>query len=189
VAPFTRAWALMNVADEASDALARATDKRAGHRPDDIDAIGGLLAFPQAKQSYYAAGTYVSLDDQQDRAQSEALSAINLFPHGRPEERSFSDEAGAHANLPWPGSTPARSTARTKPWLRFSHWSPNGVSAASSPVRSAFTMPYVAGTTPAPQWPAASGRRSSRSAAHQQRRSPPDQRQPLRLPSSSCTPL
>jgi hypothetical protein len=94
-----RAWALMDVADEASDALGRATDRRAGHRPDDLDAIGGLLAFPQAKQSYYAAGTYVSLDDQQDRAQSEALSAIDLFQHGRPEERSFSDEAGAHAEL------------------------------------------------------------------------------------------
>jgi hypothetical protein len=32
---------------------------RAAHEPDDLDAIGGLPTFPQAKQSYYAAGTYV----------------------------------------------------------------------------------------------------------------------------------
>jgi hypothetical protein len=94
-----RAWALMNMADEASDALGRAADRRAAHRPDDLDAIGGLLVFPQAKQSYYAAGTYVCLEGEDERAQSEALSALDLFEHGRPEDRSFSDEAGARAEL------------------------------------------------------------------------------------------
>lgn len=94
-----RAWALMNAPDEASHALGRAADHRAGHEPDDLDAIGGLLAFPQAKQNYYAAGTYVYLDGEHERAQAEALSALELFEHGRPEDRSFSDEAGAHAEL------------------------------------------------------------------------------------------
>ncbi|SCF19291.1 hypothetical protein GA0074695_4207 [Micromonospora viridifaciens] len=94
-----RAWALMNAPDEASHALGRAADHRAGHRPDDLDAIGGLLAFPQAKQNYYAAGTYVYLDGEHARAQAEALSALELFEHGRSEDRSFSDEAGARAEL------------------------------------------------------------------------------------------
>ncbi|WP_374538002.1 hypothetical protein [Micromonospora aurantiaca (nom. illeg.)] len=94
-----RAWALMNAPDEASHALGRAADHRAGHRPDDLDAIGGLLAFPQAKQNYYAAGTYVYLDGEHERAQAEALTALELFKHGRPEDRSFSDEAGARAEL------------------------------------------------------------------------------------------
>lgn len=94
-----RAWALMSIPGEATDALGRAADRRAAHEPDDLDAIGGLLTFPQAKQSYYAAGTYVYLDGEQQRAQSEALSALELFEHGRPEDRSFSDEAGARAEL------------------------------------------------------------------------------------------
>ncbi|TDC02240.1 hypothetical protein E1091_01190 [Micromonospora fluostatini] len=47
--------------------------------PDDLDAIGGLLAFSQAKQNYYAAGTYAHLDDEHDRAQAETLVV-----HGRP---------------------------------------------------------------------------------------------------------
>jgi tetratricopeptide (TPR) repeat protein len=96
-----RAWALMNMGDEASAAIGRATDRRSNHLPDDLDAIGGLLAFPQAKQSYYAAGTYVCLDGDKDqeRAQSAALAALDLFERGRPQDRSFSDEAGACAEL------------------------------------------------------------------------------------------
>lgn len=94
-----RACALMSMADEAEDALGRAADRRASHRADDLDAIGGLLSFQHAKQHYYAAGTYVNLEDGQDRAQSEASSALDLFEHGRPEERSFSDEAGARSEL------------------------------------------------------------------------------------------
>jgi hypothetical protein len=94
-----RAWALMSLDDEATTALGLAADRRAAHQPDDLDAIGGLLSFPHAKQSYYAAGTYVCLDGEQERAQSEALSSLDLFEHGRPEDRSFSDEAGARAEL------------------------------------------------------------------------------------------
>lgn len=94
-----RAWALMSAREEATAALERAADQRDRHRPDDLDEIGGLFAFPPAKQSYYAAGTYVSLDGEHARAQSEAMTAIDLFEHGRPEVRSFSDEAGARAEL------------------------------------------------------------------------------------------
>jgi hypothetical protein len=95
-----RAWAFMNMGDEARNAIGRAVDRRSIYEPDDLDAIGGLLAFPAAKQSYYAAGTYVCLDDEdQVRAQSEALAALDLFEHGSPKDRSFSDEAGACAEL------------------------------------------------------------------------------------------
>lgn len=94
-----RAWAVMSMPGEAAEALGRAADRRSAYQPDDLDAVGGLLAFPQAKQSYYAAGTYVFLDGEQQRAQSEALAALDLFEHGRPEDRSFSDEAGARAEL------------------------------------------------------------------------------------------
>lgn len=94
-----RAWAQMGMPDEVHNALGRAVERRDAHQPDDLDAIGGLLAFSPAKQRYYAAGTYVCLDGEQERAQTEALSALDLFEHGRPEDRSFSDEAGARAEL------------------------------------------------------------------------------------------
>jgi hypothetical protein len=94
-----RAWAIMSIPSEALDALGRANDRRERYQQDDLDLIGGLFTFPQAKQSYYAAGTYVSLDGEYQRAQVEAMSALDLFERGRPEDRSFSDEAGAHAEL------------------------------------------------------------------------------------------
>ncbi|MDT5034436.1 MAG: hypothetical protein QOC94_4607 [Actinoplanes sp.] len=94
-----RAWAVMSDRHEAEAALGAATDKRSGHQPDDLDAIGGILAFPAAKQSYYAAGAYVYLDGQQQQAEDEALNALDLYENGRPQDRSFSDEAGARAEL------------------------------------------------------------------------------------------
>src|SRR5947209_10285576 len=84
---------------EATEALGRAVDRRATQVPDDLDGIGGLLTFPEAKQSYYAAGAYVFLDGEQQRAQEAAMSAIELFEQGLPGDRSFSDEAGARAEL------------------------------------------------------------------------------------------
>ncbi len=94
-----RAWAQMGMTDEATSALGLAFDRREAHQPDDLDTIGGLLIFSPAKQRYYAAGAYVCLDGAQEKAETEALSALDLFEHGRPEDRSFSDEAGARAEL------------------------------------------------------------------------------------------
>ncbi len=94
-----RAWAMLTARGEATAAIARAADRRAEHQPDDLDTIGGLLTFPQAKQHYYAAGAYVFLDGDDHRAQTEAGTAIELYESGHPQLRSFSDEAGAHAEL------------------------------------------------------------------------------------------
>jgi hypothetical protein len=94
-----RAWALMGMRDEAAEALGRAADRRAAYQPDDLDAIGGLLGFPAARQSYYAAGTWVYVPGEHQRAQSEALSALDQFENGPADDRSFSDEAGARADL------------------------------------------------------------------------------------------
>lgn len=94
-----RAWALMSATNEATLALAKANNRRQAHRPDDLDTIGGLLTFPQAKQRYYTAGTLVHLNGQQHQAQTEALAAIDLYEQENPENRSYSDEAGAHTEL------------------------------------------------------------------------------------------
>lgn len=94
-----RAWAALSNDQEAATALSVAMDKRAEHAPDDLDAIGGILGFPAAKQSYYAAGTYVRMTGEQRHAESEALTALSLYENGQPSERSFSDEAGARAEL------------------------------------------------------------------------------------------
>lgn len=94
-----RAWALLSARDEAAAAIGRAADHRARHQPDDLDRIGGLLSFPVAKQHYYAAGAYVFLEGEHVSAEREAATAIDLYASGEPQHRSYSDEAGAHAEL------------------------------------------------------------------------------------------
>lgn len=94
-----RGWALLSAPDEAAAAVQRADGRRDRHRPDDLDDIGGLLLFPKAKQHYYAAGTHVFLDGKATQAAQEASTAIELFESGNPAHRSFSDEAGARAEL------------------------------------------------------------------------------------------
>lgn len=94
-----RAWALLAAPDEAAAAIGRAADRRAEHQPDDLDHIGGVLSFPPARQHYYAAGAYVFLEGEQTSAQREAATAIDIYETGDPQQRSFSDEAGAHAEL------------------------------------------------------------------------------------------
>lgn len=96
-----RAHAQLGRGDAARDAVRRASDVRERISLDDLDHVGGLFTFPQAKQHYYAAGAYVFLndDDGDTAAEAEALSALHLFENGVPHYRSFSDEAGARAEL------------------------------------------------------------------------------------------
>lgn len=94
-----RSWAVIGGHHEATQALARADDRRSTHAHDNLDSIGGLFTFPAAKHRYYAAGTYAHLEDEHQRAQHEALQALELYEHSRCEDRSYSDEAGTRAEL------------------------------------------------------------------------------------------
>jgi len=94
-----RAWAQLSDAEQTLRAIGRAESARELVQPDDLDAVGGLLTFPVAKQHYYAAGSFVYLDGESARGQREASSALDLYERGNSEDRSFSDEAGARAEL------------------------------------------------------------------------------------------
>jgi hypothetical protein len=99
--PALHARALAQLPDpgQAREAIGRALDQRDRVRPDDLDEIGGLLTFPRAKQHYYAAGAYVFLGDGDIDAEREAQTALDLYDHEVPGQRSFSDVAGARAEL------------------------------------------------------------------------------------------
>ena len=94
-----RALAQLGNTAEARSALRRAYNSREAVMPDELDRIGGLLTFPQAKQHYYAAGALVSIEGGDDEAAGEAVSALELYEDSDPLERSFSDIAGARAEL------------------------------------------------------------------------------------------
>lgn len=92
-----RAWALAGNERETELAVARAVAAREAAADDDLDEIGGLFSFPLAKQRYYAAGALVQLPSSGARATAEATGALALYESG--EALSYSDEAGAHAEL------------------------------------------------------------------------------------------
>jgi hypothetical protein len=94
-----RAYAMMSATANTTRALHVADERRAAHVPDDLDELGGLFTFAPAKHSYYAAGAYVCLDGGIAQAESSALTALDQFEHGDPAYRSYSDEAGARAEL------------------------------------------------------------------------------------------
>ncbi|MEV0269705.1 hypothetical protein AB0H43_13070 [Hamadaea sp. NPDC050747] len=94
-----RAWAQLDAINEARAALVRAAGHRERLQVDDLDGIGGLFAFPQAKQHYYAAGTYVYLNGLHADAAREATQALELYESADAEGRAFADEAGTRAEL------------------------------------------------------------------------------------------
>lgn len=67
-------------------------ERERGTRP---DAVGGLFTFSETKQHYYSASSLIWLDDERDarRAVAEAVTAVNLWESGPPEDRSLDDEA------------------------------------------------------------------------------------------------
>ncbi|GIF98071.1 hypothetical protein [Catellatospora citrea] len=94
-----RAWAQLGAVDEANAALVRAAGRRERLQADELDEIGGLFTFPQAKQHYYAAGTYVYLNGLHTDAAVEATHALELYESTNAESRAFADEAGTRAEL------------------------------------------------------------------------------------------
>lgn len=94
-----RAWAQLGNADQARAALARAADHRDHHTSDDLDEIGGLFAFPLAKQHYYAADAHVFLSGADTDADREATQALALYESSQDQDRAFGDEAGARSDL------------------------------------------------------------------------------------------
>ncbi len=59
---------------------------------DDLDAMGGILGFPVAKQNYYAASTAALVSDGQ-AAERYAQQAISAYENGPEEDCSYGDLA------------------------------------------------------------------------------------------------
>ncbi|MFE0076383.1 hypothetical protein ACFWYW_46685 [Nonomuraea sp. NPDC059023] len=80
-------------------AVHSAVDVRDQVREDDLDRLGGILTFPQARQDYYAADANVWIPGNEQQTIQAATEAINAYAQAAPEDHSFSDEAGARCDL------------------------------------------------------------------------------------------
>lgn len=93
-----RAWAVLGDQEAASAAIMRAERARDGVRPDDLDALGGILTFTRPRQLYYAADARVWLAGEEHRAEQAATDAITAYEQATSAEQSFSDLAGSRAD-------------------------------------------------------------------------------------------
>jgi len=102
----------------ARQALSEARTARDGQdRQDDLDAMGGILGFPLAKQNYYAASTAALVSDGA-AAENYAQQAIAAYETGPEEECSYGDLALSRVYLaqaqllkPGPRQDPAAASA------------------------------------------------------------------------------
>ena len=104
-----RAWAALGNGIESRQAIERAGSLREHIRRDDLDELGGMCYFSQARQLYYAADAGASLtevpnirQDMQElsaRTEAYATQAITAYETGPQSERSFGDEAGSRTDL------------------------------------------------------------------------------------------
>jgi hypothetical protein len=88
-----RARAALGDSEGARSALARARDAREAVLPDVLDDIGGQVAFPLAKQLYYAADTELWLPGGSADQTERALDAVLAYEQAPVAEKSFINEA------------------------------------------------------------------------------------------------
>lgn len=74
-----RSHALLGDGLSASDALRAADSAAASAEPDELDAIGGLLRFDEARRTYFEAEARVHIPGGARTAGERALAAIRLF--------------------------------------------------------------------------------------------------------------
>ncbi|MDX6743626.1 hypothetical protein [Actinocorallia sp. A-T 12471] len=94
-----RAWAILGHGDNAQAAIDRARDARENVRGDELDALGGIMSFTHPRQLYYVADTRIWLPGAERQAAEAAVEAISAYEAAPPDDRSFSDEAGARTDL------------------------------------------------------------------------------------------
>lgn len=90
-----RTHALAGDHARALDALRRARQAHEDYQGTDIDALGGMFIFPPCRQAAYWAETLVLLGPADKQAIQAADEAVAAIAAASPEERYFSNEAGA----------------------------------------------------------------------------------------------
>jgi len=94
-----RTWAAVGNAERAEEAIARSVAQREAISGDELDEFGGIMTFSLPRQLYYTADTWIWLPEFGEQAVRAAETAIDAYEAADPAERSFSDEAGAQADL------------------------------------------------------------------------------------------
>ncbi|WP_432160816.1 hypothetical protein [Streptomyces sp. NRRL F-5630] len=94
-----RAAALVGDAEAVHAANQRATSARADITPDELDNLGGILTFTEAKHAYYAAESRVLLGLSDSETTEAVVAAAHAYQHRGTEYWAYGDEAGTQCNV------------------------------------------------------------------------------------------
>jgi hypothetical protein len=94
-----RAYAALGDTAQAVAAIARADDARDRVHPDDLDELGGDLAFPLPCQLFVSADALTLLPDSNAEAERASADAVRAFEAEDAGDLSYGSRAGAYINL------------------------------------------------------------------------------------------
>lgn len=98
-AQVARVWGVLGNAERVNEAILQAEYARERVQQDELDEFGGIMTFTRPRQLYYAADARVWLPGEERSAADTAAAAIDAYEEADEAEQSFSDEAGARADL------------------------------------------------------------------------------------------
>lgn len=85
--------------DRCRAAIQRAEEARERVDGGELDEFGGIMTFPAPRKRYYAADATIWLAGEEEEAAQRAEGVIEAYKTAANADRSFSDEAGARADL------------------------------------------------------------------------------------------
>lgn len=94
-----RALAALGDADGSWAAIRRAEEAWERVEPDQLDELGGICTFTQARTLYYAADALAWLPDQGAATDDYANQAVLAYSDAAASDWAFSDQAGSYADL------------------------------------------------------------------------------------------
>ncbi|WP_164291225.1 hypothetical protein [Streptomyces sp. SID11385] len=94
-----RAAALLGDAEAVHAANQRATSARADITPDELDNLGGILTFTEAKHAYYAAESRVLLGLSDTETTEAVVAAAHAYQDRGTDYWAYGDEAGTQCNV------------------------------------------------------------------------------------------
>lgn len=94
-----RVWGVLGHTERVAEAITSANRAREQVEPDEVDTFGGIMTFTEPRQLYYEADAHVWLPGREREAASAAQEAIAAYEQADESVASYSDEAGARADL------------------------------------------------------------------------------------------
>lgn len=94
-----RAWGALGNAPAAETAIGRSLASRERAVPDEIDELGGHVAYPLWRQLWHNANALIWLPEHAARAESNATEALLAYESGDLGERSYIPEACCRGDL------------------------------------------------------------------------------------------